>query len=1480
MTQDINLKFGASLSGGAKAVFASLANGLKKVAMEMQKLAKEQLKLGKKDAAMALNETAKGITKLSTELKKGVKETKNYTKSQDALGKSGGRLQSIFKKLGTSMQTYARYMVSSNIMLSIIGLFKSATGAIIEYDQALHDLKAITQASTVETLLLGASIVYVAALTKFSMGEVAGAMKKLGQAGFTASEITKMIGGIAELATGSLESLEVTVGIISTAIRVFGIDVSKTAGVIDIFANAVTRSRLTVAGLATTFNYIGPIAAATGLSLKDTSAAMMLLANSGLRFSTIGTGLRRIIGGLAKPSGKFKDAILAAGYSLADFNPNLTDFRDILTQLPDVVKDSTDAISFFGYRGSSVISAFSTQGVKEYDRLRKAVDRVGTASEMAAEQMKGLQNAIKNVKDRFGVLAKTLSEGGVLTIFKGLVETIRSLLTVLIFLADSVIGKVVLTLGLLTAAAVVATTAFLAFKTIGLGAILIGWVSGIVATTSAFTGVGIAAFTASTGVVTLSSAFAGLLATVVAFLATPIGLAILAITGAFVSFLAIVKANEKALISLTMESEKYSSILDKTIGKMENYNEAVKKYGKDSKEANKEALKLREGVMTLADEYKDIADPLYEFTKRVDENTGSILGSKDAISDLKNVLSMEYEASILNTIAATEKLTGVSKLSAEQIEANTLAYISNGKVVDSFVNKWKKLQKMFGVTFDIDPLNLEGIKKGIAVLDDLQARIKNNDTKAIERNKKLREGGEQLFEILEKRGVTQLDLSKMTNEQILEEILGIEQLTNAHTVAAAALFDILKKKRDFYSPEIEKRNQELKDLAVIKEGYKAFGLTMDGVSIQLKKWMVQFKNLRVITGKHAVSTDLLVKSFEKVGNAVKTQADFSEFTEALEVLRKHTGMTESDLLRLEEIAKKAFEGIRSSASDFKTILDEEFRLFSIDEQKEITTEWQNYVASINTENAITEKTHNKNLEEIHLEYLRKKMVSINIYYNSLKGKYKVDGFIYQQALLDKLKADQAYLKAQSDFIKPDTSGVSKKGKTNEMKLKEELFEAALDRQKEASKTMNLELKASYDTQVKSTKQYYAEKRVLAEEYTDSQVKLIEERMIETEKEFKKQADLQTEKEVRDTINFEATKKRIELQGELDIANEKGAQALAKLTSEEYKALQVQERKIEIIQEEVLRKTEASRMDIPLVTDAEKFQIKLDQLKRYNADKLQLMVDNFAKTWEIELVRDLQEEELANLKLAREKEIFQQRLDSAAQFGGDLASITSNLMAAGILQSKKFFKAYQAFAIAETIISTYSAAQTAYDNAIKIGGPFGTPMAVIAAGAAIAAGMAKVVKIRMQSASTGYAEGGLIGGRGGPKEDNIRINASKGEFIEQAKAVRHYGVGVMEGLNNLTIPKSLFEGFTKRKKTAQSSYNFAEGGLVANLSKNDDGEIMSDIVEKINNQKQPINIMNIVNPVEILQNALATPEGKGAIFNLMSSNKRTMQRILV
>lgn len=59
---------------------------------------------------------------------------------------------------------------------------------------------------------------------------------------------------------------------------------------------------------------------------------------------------------------------------------------------------------------------------------------------------------------------------------------------------------------------------------------------------------------------------------------------------------------------------------------------------------------------------------------------------------------------------------------------------------------------------------------------------------------------------------------------------------------------------------------------------------------------------------------------------------------------------------------------------------------------------------------------------------------------------------------------------------------------------------------------------------------------------------------------------------------------------------------------------------------------------------------------------------------------------------------------------------------------------------------------------------------------------------------GKADGGPIGGNGGPRADDQLIWASTGEFMQQAAAVDHYGMSVMDAMNRRAIPKEIFMGY--------------------------------------------------------------------------------------
>lgn len=168
--------------------------------------------------------------------------------------------------------------------------------------------------------------------------------------------------------------------------------------------------------------------------------------------------------------------------------------------------------------------------------------------------------------------------------------------------------------------------------------------------------------------------------------------------------------------------------------------------------------------------------------------------------------------------------------------------------------------------------------------------------------------------------------------------------------------------------------------------------------------------------------------------------------------------------------------------------------------------------------------------------------------------------------------------------------------------------------------------------------------------------------------------------------------------------------------------------------------------------------ELDLLKATEEEKQQVR-DEFAKARDL-LNRETSENELA---------VTQQTLGSIADAFGE-----------GTAQ-------FKVFKIAETIISTYSAAQKAYESAVAV--PIlGPVLGPAAAAAAIASGL-KTVNTIQNAEVPKAAFGGLIGGPAHSAGGSL-IEAEGGEFIINKYAMRQPGVAqVASALNGISTPDS-------------------------------------------------------------------------------------------
>lgn len=244
---------------------------------------------------------------------------------------------------------------------------------------------------------------------------------------------------------------------------------------------------------------------------------------------------------------------------------------------------------------------------------------------------------------------------------------------------------------------------------------------------------------------------------------------------------------------------------------------------------------------------------------------------------------------------------------------------------------------------------------------------------------------------------------------------------------------------------------------------------------------------------------------------------------------------------------------------------------------------------------------------------------------------------------------------------------------------------------------------------------------------------------------------------------------------------------------------------------------------------------------------------------------LQELEKEKLFADQKKRIQEMAFQGVKTTLGYMEQAFGDMYAASGEKAKEYFYAQKAVQIAQTIMSTYSTAQKAYESLANI--PYvGNALGIAAAAAAIASGLARVNAIRSQK----LAEGGEVGGYSPTKtSDNIHADLTAGEYVHPVDTVKHYGLGIMQALKDRVIPKELLAGFgVPNIGRIRPSYAYATGGAVSAQKS----------IDARDSEQPPINVVNMVDP-QMMDEYLASTTGERTLLNVLSRNNYQVQRVL-
>ncbi|PTF96868.1 phage tail tape measure protein [Staphylococcus chromogenes] len=374
-------------------------------------------------AAAKYNQAYAELNKYEQELAQATNEMKALERQQQTLNTTMGKIGNKFSELGprlqeigSKMQSVGRNM-SMYVSAPIVAGFGAAVKKSIDFDDSMRKVKATSGATGSEFQQLRDKALEMGAKTKFSASESADALNYMALAGWDTKDMLGGIDGVMQLAAASGEDLGQVSDIVTDSLTAFGMKAKDSGHFADVLAQTSSKANTDVRGLGEAFKYAAPVAGALGYTVEDTSIAIGLMSNAGIKGEKAGTALRTMFTNLSSPTKAMKEKMDELGISITDSSGNMLPMRDVMDQLRGKFKglskeqQASAAATIFGKEAMSGALAVINASDEDYKKLTKSIDNSTGASKRMSDEMEGgIGGSIRQMKSAIESLAISIGD--------------------------------------------------------------------------------------------------------------------------------------------------------------------------------------------------------------------------------------------------------------------------------------------------------------------------------------------------------------------------------------------------------------------------------------------------------------------------------------------------------------------------------------------------------------------------------------------------------------------------------------------------------------------------------------------------------------------------------------------------------------------------------------------------------------------------------------------------------------------------------------------------------------------------------------------------------------------------------------------------------------------------------------------------------------------------------------------------------------
>ena len=296
-----------------------------------------------------------------------------------------GKLSRINKMTTGIKSSFLSIGAAMGVGFGAYRLIGNAVNTIRDFEKQMSSVKTLTQATEEQFESLTEQAKQLGSTTAFTASQAAEGMSFLSRAGFDTNQIMQAMPATLSLAAAGQLELADAADIASNVLSGFRLSADQMNRTSDVLAATANNANTNVYQLGEAMKYAAPLAAAAGVTMEETSAAIGLLGNSGIQASMAGTNMRMAISRLISKKGQ-KD-LEKFGVQVKDSNGDLLDMATIIDNMNKKNLSPADIMSVFGERAGTGMNVLLQEGGDALRDFTKELRNADGEAKRVAEGM-------------------------------------------------------------------------------------------------------------------------------------------------------------------------------------------------------------------------------------------------------------------------------------------------------------------------------------------------------------------------------------------------------------------------------------------------------------------------------------------------------------------------------------------------------------------------------------------------------------------------------------------------------------------------------------------------------------------------------------------------------------------------------------------------------------------------------------------------------------------------------------------------------------------------------------------------------------------------------------------------------------------------------------------------------------------------------------------------------------------------------------